>query len=55
MILSEIISVPNLGHSIFINKPSQLDQYEQGKTVNEAISIRGSLGASQTRELKERV
>ena len=53
-ILSEIIGVPNARDNIFIDKPNTLDQIEHKRTLNEAISIRGTLGASQTKELKKK-
>ena len=50
-ILSQMINVPNMGDN-FINKPSQWKQYEDRVTMNETISIKETLGATQTKELK---
>ena len=54
-ILSNIISVPNVGESIFIDKPSLLDQIAHKRFLNEEISIRGMLGALQNQRIEEKV
>ena len=53
MILSETTEIPNMGDCIFINKPSQLEKYVERKRMNKVISIRGTLGASETKDLKK--
>ena len=52
-ILSKITRILNTGECIFINKLSQLKKYVQSKHMNEVISTKGTLGASQTNDLKK--
>ena len=50
-ILFNIIGVPNVGDGLFIDKPSTLDKLTYKSMLNKEISIKGSLGASITKEL----
>ena len=52
-ILSQIISVPNEGELIFIEKPSQLKNHVNRAEMNDTVSIRGTVGANQHKDLKK--
>ena len=52
-ILSQIIGVPNEGDLIFIDKPSKLKNHVDRAEMNEIVSIHGTVGASQNKELKK--
>ncbi|GFZ06751.1 hypothetical protein Acr_18g0009210 [Actinidia rufa] len=52
-ILSQIIGVPNDGELIFLEKPSQLKNHVNKAEMNETVSIHGTVGASQHKELKK--
>ncbi|GFY95346.1 hypothetical protein Acr_10g0007310 [Actinidia rufa] len=52
-ILSQIIGVPNDGELIFLEKPSQLKNHVNKTEMNETVSIHGTVGASQHKELKK--
>ncbi|GFS41478.1 hypothetical protein Acr_00g0074560 [Actinidia rufa] len=51
--LSQIIGVPNDGELIFLEKPSQLKNHVNKAEMNETVSIHGTVGASQHKELKK--
>ncbi|GFZ02654.1 hypothetical protein Acr_15g0012620 [Actinidia rufa] len=52
-VLSQIIGVPNDGELIFLEKPSQLKNHVNKAEMNETVSIHGTVGASQHKELKK--
>ena len=52
-ILYEIIEIANAGECIFINKPTQLDQFVTKKRMNELIAVNENVGVTQTKHLKK--
>ena len=53
-ILFNIIGAPNIGDNTFIDKPSTLDMLAHKSMLYKEISIRGSVGASITKEFKKK-